>query len=390
MGPTILLSAGEPSGDLHGAAVARALRARWPEARLYGLGGPLMAAAGVELLADFHDLAVMGFAEVASRIPFFLRLLRRLKSEMRSRGTRLVVPIDYPGFNMRLARAARSQGTPVLYYIAPQVWAWHRSRIRQLARLADRLAVILPFEEPIFREAGAQVRFVGHPLLDEQSEPASPDRFRAELGLGDGPILAVFPGSRRQEVAKHLELFSEAATRLRSARPHIQAVIARSGAVPAELYSGADFPHTMDGRALLAHAQAALVKSGTTTLEAALMGTPMVIAYRTSALTFALAKRLVRVEHIGLVNLVAGRRLVPEFVQDEATAGALVEAVSPFLSESPARRQVVQGLAEVRAALRAHDVGGSTAERVAALADELLVGARGARASAGGHSGASE
>ncbi len=374
VGPTILLSAGEPSGDLHGAALARALTARWPQARLYGLGGPLMAAAGVELLADFDDLAVMGFAEVAARVPFFLRLLRRVRDTLPARGTRLVVPIDYPGFNLRLAKAARAHGVPVLYYIAPQVWAWHRSRIRQLARVADRLAVILPFEEPIFREAGAQVRFVGHPLLDAVPAPPAPDRFRQTLGLGDGPILAVFPGSRRQEVAKHLELFAETATRVRAARPHVQPVIARSPSVPAELYRGADFPHATDGRALLAHAQAALVKSGTTTLEAALAGTPMVIAYRTSPLTFALAKRLVRVDHIGLVNLVAGERLVPEFVQHDARPGALVEAVSPFLAAGPARQAVASGLARVREALRApaDARGATTAERVAGLAAELL------------------
>ncbi len=374
MGPTILLSAGEPSGDLHGAALAGALKARWPEAQLYGLGGPLMAAAGVELLADFDDLAVMGFAEVATRVPFFLRLLRRVRDTLRARGTRLVIPIDYPGFNMRLAKAARAQGVPVLYYIAPQVWAWHRGRIRHLARAADRLAVILPFEEPLFREAGARVQFVGHPLLDTLPATATAETFRRTLGLTDGPILAVFPGSRRQEVGKHVELFAEAARRIRAARPHVQPVIARSPAVPAAMYAGAPFPQTTDGRALLAHARAALVKSGTTTLEAALAGTPMVIAYRTSSLTFALAKRLVRVDHIGLVNLVAGTRLVPEFVQHEASPGALVEAVAPFLSEGPARAAVVSGLAQVREALHApaDAKGGTTAERVAGLAAELL------------------
>ena len=375
MGPTILLSAGEPSGDLHGAALARALRARWPQARLYGLGGPLMAAAGVELLADFHDLAVMGFAEVAGRIPFFLRLLRRVRGELRARGTALVVPIDYPGFNMRLAKAARAEAVPVLYYIAPQVWAWHRSRIRQLARLADRLAVILPFEEVIFREAGANVRFVGHPLLDA-SPPPSRERVRQERGVADGPVLAIFPGSRRQEVAKHLGLFAEAAERVRAAAPDVQPIVARSPAVPAAMYAGAPFEQTTDGRALLARARAALVKSGTTTLEAALAGTPMVIAYRTSSLTFALAKRLVRVEHIGLVNLVAGVRLVPEFVQHEARPGALAEAVRPFLAPGPARDAVVNGLARVREALRAPagpaGAPTTTAERVTALAGELL------------------
>lgn len=374
--PTILLSAGEPSGDLHGAALARALRSRWPEARLFGLGGPRMAAAGVELLADFQQLAVMGFAEIVSRLPFFLRLLGRLKAEMAARRADLVIPIDYPGFNMRLARAARAQARPVLYYIAPQVWAWHRARMRQLAGLANRLAVILPFEEQLFREAGAAVRFVGHPLLDAAPEPSGAEAFRARLGLGDGPVLALFPGSRPQEVAHHLALFAEAGLRLRAARPHVQPVIARSPAVPAAAYHDAPFPETTEARALLKHAQAALVKSGTTTLEAALAGTPMVVVYRTSALTFALARRLVSVDHIGLVNLVAGQRLVPEFVQYEATPGALVEAVSPLLTEgSTARAKVLAGLAQVRAALRATDGGdGTTADRVASLAAELLDG----------------
>ncbi len=332
-----------------------------------------MAAEGVELLADFHDLAVMGFAEVATRIPFFLKLLGRLKRELRARGTALVLPIDYPGFNLRLAKAARAQGTRVLYYIAPQVWAWHRSRIGPLARAADRLAVILPFEEPIFRQAGANVHFVGHPLLDRPPEPAG-DEFRRALGFGEGPILALFPGSRRQEVRKHLDIFVETAVRIRSARPHVQPVVARSPSVPAEMFDGTPFPLTADTRSLLGVARAALVKSGTTTLEAALAGTPMVIAYRTSALTFALARRLVRVEHIGLVNLVAGERLVPEFVQDEATPGALVEALSPFLADgSPARERVVGGLARVRTALHAPgDGAASTADRVAALAAELV------------------
>ncbi|MGH7556164.1 MAG: lipid-A-disaccharide synthase, partial [Longimicrobiales bacterium] len=165
-GPRILLSAGEPSGDLHGAALARALLSRWPDAELYGLGGPLMASAGVRLLASLDQLAVMGLVEVASRIPFFLGLLRRVRRELVSAPPDLVIPIDYPGFNIRLARAAKARDVPVLYYIAPQVWAWHGSRVRQLAQYTDRMAVILPFEEAMFREAGADATFVGHPLLD--------------------------------------------------------------------------------------------------------------------------------------------------------------------------------------------------------------------------------
>lgn len=373
--PTILLSAGEPSGDLHGAAVARELKRRWPSARMFGLGGPRMAEEGVELLADLRDLAVMGFAEVAGRLPFFFKLFRRLRDEMAARGADLVLPIDYPGFNLRLAGAARASGIPVLYYIAPQVWAWHRSRIRRLAEETDRLAVVLPFEEPIFREAGARVRFVGHPLLDAAPQVIGREEFCAAHGLDpERPMLALFPGSRAQEVARHLETFVEAAELLRRRRPELQPVIASSGAVAAHAYDRTLFPKTNDSRALLAHATAALVKSGTTTLEAALAGTPMVIAYRTSRLTYALAKRLVRVDHIGLVNLVAGERLVPEFIQDEATPAALADALDPLLDPgSPRRGSVVAGLERVRAALAPTDGRPpGAAARVAELAEELL------------------
>jgi lipid-A-disaccharide synthase len=192
--PTILLSAGEASGDLHGAALARALLQRWPAARLYGLGGPLMQQAGVELLAHTDELAVMGFAEVIRHLPYFMRLMRRVEASFAERHPALVIPIDYPGFNLRLARRARARGVPVLYYIAPQVWAWHRSRIHQLARVADRLAVILPFEEELFRSAGAAAHFVGHPLLDLQPPRSTRAGFlngRADLCPGAGAVSRV-------------------------------------------------------------------------------------------------------------------------------------------------------------------------------------------------------
>jgi lipid-A-disaccharide synthase len=372
--PRILLSAGEPSGDLHGAAVARALRERWPKADLYGLGGPRMQAEGVRLLAHVDELAVMGFAEVAGRLPYFLRLLRQIRGELRSKPPDLVVPIDYPGFNVRLARAARARRIPVLYYIAPQVWAWHRSRIHELARVADQLAVILPFEAQLFRDAGAAVDFVGHPLLERA--PPSDDRhtFAGRLGLDpDRPVLALFPGSRRQEVQRHAALFVEAAERVRKSRPEVQPVIATSAAVPASAYASFRVPLTDDGWALLHHARAALVKSGTGTLEAALAGTPLVIAYRMHPLSFALARRLVRVDHIGLVNLVAGKRIAPELVQTEATTERLAAALLPLLDgASPQRQSALQALAEVRGALQPADGASTTSARVAELAARLL------------------
>jgi lipid-A-disaccharide synthase len=375
-GPRILLSAGEPSGDLHGSAVAVALKRLWPDAELYGLGGPLMAAAGVQLLAHVDQLAVMGLAEVAGRIPFFLRLLRELDRRIETDRPDLVIPIDYPGFNLRLARAAKARGVRVLYYIAPQVWAWHRSRARKLAQYTDRMAVILPFEEALFRTAGAAATFVGHPLLDLEPPHRSAEEFCRELGLDpERPIVALFPGSRRQEVHRHLDLFTDAVSIVRTGLPDVQPVIAAASTLGDDAFARAPFPLTREAWELLHHATAALVKSGTTTLQAALTITPMVIAYRMHPLTFAVARRLVRVEHVGLANLVAGERIAPELLQDAATPAALAAALEPLLLPgSEARQRAERGLAQVRGALSASDLPGRTvADRVAALAADLVV-----------------
>jgi lipid-A-disaccharide synthase len=373
-GPKVFLSAGEPSGDLHGGAVARALKQRWPDAKLYGLGGPHLAASGMELLAHVDDLAVMGFSEVASRLPFFLQLLRRVRRRLHQDPPDLVIPIDYPGFNFRLCRAAREIRRPVLYYIAPQVWAWHRKRARTLATLVDRLAVILPFEESLFAAHGARTVFVGHPLLDAEPTPAPRQQFCAALGLDPSrPILALFPGSRVQEVERHLDVFVEAAREAARYHADVQTVVAAGSAIPSAMYAALPFPRTPDAWELLHHANAAIVKSGTSTLQAALARTPMVVAYRMSGLSFAVARRLVRVSHVGLVNLVAGDRVVPELLQDEATPVALCEAILPFLDANhPARLRAIQDLERVRQKLSPQGHHGSVADRVADLAGELL------------------
>jgi lipid-A-disaccharide synthase len=371
--PTILLSAGEPSGDLHGAALARALRARWPGAELYGLGGPLMQEAGVELLAHTDELAVMGFAEVFRHLPYFIRLMRRVRATLRERRPALVIPIDYPGFNLRLAKAARAERIPVLYYIAPQVWAWHRSRMHDLAGVADRLAVILPFEERLFRDAGADVHFVGHPLLDLAPARLARGEFCARHGLdAERPLLALFPGSRRQEVERHLLLFAGAAARVRQARPDVQAIIAASPAVPAERYVSVALPRSDDSWELLHHADTALVKSGTSTLQAALTITPLVVAYRMHPLSYALARRLVKVPHVALVNLVAEARVAPELIQEQATPEALAAELLRLLPGAPGHDAACAALAAVRARLAPPGGAGTAADRVSALAAELV------------------
>jgi lipid-A-disaccharide synthase len=369
--PVIFIAAGEESGDLHGAALARALTARFPGARLIGLGGGRMEAAGVELLAGLQELAVMGFVEVIRHLPFFLELKQKVFAALERERVDLVIPIDYPGFNLRLARHARGRGIPVLYYIAPQVWAWHKSRVRDLARDADEVAVVLPFEEPFLRAAGVNAKFVGHPLLDRPAPELSREGWADANGLDPArPILALFPGSRAQEVRRHLELFSAAAALVVARAPGVQPVIAMAKGIDREVYGGARWPLVEStGGMLLQYATAALVKSGTTTLEAGIAATPMVVAYRMAPLSYALARQVVKVPHIALANLIAERRVAPEFVQDQATPGALADALLPLLDlASSERAAMVQGLAAIRGKLG----GPGASARVAEIAGQLL------------------
>ena len=364
----ILLVAGEASGDLHAGILAEALRRRRPDLALVGTGGPRMAAAGVEMLEQIEG--VVGFVEVIRHVPAHLRLLRRLTARLRSGRVGLVILIDYPGFNLRVAAAARAAGVPVLYYITPQVWAWKRGRVRTMAEVITKAACILPFEPPMLREAGIDATFVGHPLLDRALALPTRAEARARLGLdGAGEVLALFPGSRAVEIRRHLADFVAVARRLEALRPGLRVILSaaptvalRDDEVPFPVIRAASFD-------VLRAADVALCKSGTTTLEAAVADCPCAIVYRTSALSYAIARRLVHIPHIGLLNIVAGREVAPEFVQDAFRPERVADALAPlFAADGAERRAMLAGLAEVRAELGT----AGASERVAEMAAGMV------------------
>ncbi len=365
--PRIYVSAGEPSGDAHAAAVVAALRRRLPEARFEAFGGPVLEAAGARVLDRMERFSVVGFVEALRKIPAHVRLLGRVRRALEAGSYDLVILVDYPGYHLRVAAAAAAAGVPVLYYIAPQMWAWGSHRVPRL-RSVRRLAVILPFEQAFFRERGIPATFVGHPLRDR---PPSPPREEARRALGlepARPVLGLFPGSRGQEIGRLWEAFRDAAASVVARRPETQVVVA--GVLEARYPApGSTRIHTGDPLLVFAAADAGLCKSGTTTLEAALADVPMVIAYRLNPLSFAIAMRLLRVPRVGLVNLIAGSEVAPEFLQRAATPRALADAVFPLLDrESAAARRQREGLALVRERLGPP----GAAERVATLAMEIV------------------
>lgn len=347
--PEILFVVGEASGDLHAGKVAEVLRTLAPELAMVGIGGGHMRTAGVEIIEDVENLAVMGFAEVVRHIPKHYALLGRLRERIQSGRVALVVLLDYPGFNLKVAAVAKAAGVPVLYYITPQVWAWGAGRLPTLARVVTKAASILPFEEGLLRRHGVDATFVGHPLLDRAQSLPTPAAARAALGLpADGPILAVFPGSRRAELARHLKPFIQTASLLQARIPGLHVVVS---VAPTVQISAADCPFPLVHGAsfnVLRAATAGLLKSGTTTLEAAVAGLPHVIGYRTSAITYAIARRVVKIPHIGLVNVVAHREVSREFVQDAFQPSRVADALMPLLDvQSAERAQAEAGLSEV-------------------------------------------
>lgn len=366
--PRIFISAGEPSGDLHAAGVVRALKARYPEATIEALGGQQMELAGATVRYRMEGLAAFGLVEVVTKIRAHYRLLKALQKDFKNGRFDLVILVDYPGFHVRVAEAAHAAGTKVLYYIAPQLWAWRPGRARRLAAAVDRLAVVLPFEQMFFGGLGLRSEYVGHPLVDRGPWPTR-EQARAQLGIkGTDRVLGIFPGSRVQEIRRLWQPFRDAALALLKEGSCDRVLVAGipNGIYPdpgpIEIVRGDPVP-------LFAAVNVALAKSGTTTLEAALADTPMVVAYKVHPVTYAMFQRVRTVRWISLVNLVAGREVVPEILQDRATARALMSAVRPLLRPNdPGTIAQREGLALVRE--RLGEAGATT--RVVALASELL------------------
>ena len=355
----VLISAGEASSDMYAARLATALRER-TGASFFGMGGPRMAAAGVELIADYHEVAVVGIAEVVHKIPSVIRVQRRLAREAARRQAVLAILVDSPGTHLGIARRLKQTRIPVGYFIGPQIWAWRSGRVRIVKRRVRQMVVIFPFEEKIYRDAGVPVEFVGHPLVDVVRPTMSRSEFATRHGLDPTrPIVAILPGSRGNEIRQNYPRILQACERLAQATNHgraIQFVHAVAPNLNPERF--APFASTIPIKRVegatydaLAAADCAIVASGTATVEAALLGTPMVVVYRVTPVTALILRHMIRTPFIAMVNLIAGRAVVPELIQDKFTPAAVEQEVRRLIESPEERDQMKRGLAEVRAKL---------------------------------------
>ena len=377
----ILVVAGEASGDQHAAALVKELRHLRPELRFFGMGGAHLEAAGLERLYDARQISVMGLTEVLPKIPRILSVLRGLARAASERQPALAILVDVPDFNLRLARRLKRSGIRVAYYVSPMLWAWRPRRVKQIARDVDRMLCILPFEERWYREHGVAARYVGNPLLDRVPEPAPAESFRRALGLDPlRPTLALLPGSRLAEIRRHLRPMVEAAQLIAHEYPPLQIVVPIAPDIPRHLveapFAGKAlstlFIHERVPEAVGA-SDVAIVASGTATLEAGLMERPLVVVYRVSAPTWLVGRAMVKVSHVALVNLLSGRRVVPELLQREMTPSRMAAEVRRMWS-GPTRDTVVRGLADLRRHLGERGASRRAAEAVLELLDQTHAG----------------
>lgn len=383
--PVIFLSAGEASGEHYGALLIEELKTRLPAARFFGMGGERMEALGCERIVKSEDVAVMGITEVVRHLPRIYREYRKLRNCIRSRRPSIAVLIDFPDIHLKLAEELHRLGIPVIFFVSPQLWAWKKRRIRSVQRYVDRMLVIFPFEEPFYRERGVDAIYVGHPLADLPLPETSRIEFAALHGLNpESTWIGLLPGSRAREIRLNLpEMLASA--RLLSARfpglqfllplaptltaPHRQAVRDMLG----EHASKISVHPIEDARGALRYARASVVASGTATVDAALMGNPFVVVYRVSPLTYAIAKRVVSVPHVAMVNLIAEKRIVPELIQHDFTAENILQYLALLLPDGEPRYGMIRALQQVADTLSESRTLGETAiSRVAAIVLEAL------------------
>lgn len=379
-GHEVMIVAGEASGDMHGANLVRAMRQRAPHLRFCGMGGTELAQAGVELLCDAAKLAVVGAVEVLSHLGDILSARRVLIERLRNHRPALLILIDYPDFNLLLARKAKQIGIPVFYYISPQVWAWRSGRVRTIKRLIDRVAVILPFEQAFYARHDMHVDFVGHPLMDSVRPGLSPDQFKAQHNIDPArPVIGLLPGSRRKEVAALLPDFLAAAGLIAASLPQATFLLPQAPTVTLALleeHGLAAWQQQLDIRvitddrySMMAACDAAVAASGTVILELAILGTPTVATYRTSPHTYWLGRLLIRnLRYFTLVNLIGERAILPELLQDAVTPERMAQEVTTLLNDRQARAEMLAGMAEVRQRLG----GTGASDRAAAIALSLL------------------
>lgn len=371
-----MIVAGEASGDIYGADLVCEAHRLDPELHFLGIGGRRMREAGVETLVDSADMAVVGLVEVLKHFDVISAAFLKLKKILREDPPALLILIDYPGFNLRLAKVARRAGVKVLYYVSPQIWAWRRGRVKKIARLVDHMAVILPFEAAFYERAGVPVTFVGHPLLDMVQVSMSREQAAASFGLDPTRrIVGLFPGSRKNEIERLLPVIIDSARVLEKQLPGIQFVVPiastlnQADLAPHFLAAGIDVTFTHERiHDLIRACDAVISVSGTVTLEVALIGTPMVIIYKLSPLTYLLAKRLVKIEHIGLCNIIAGETVVRELIQHEANPTLIAAEMEKILGDESYASEIRQKLSAVRSQLKR---GGASAN-VARLALSVM------------------
>jgi len=376
-----MIIAGDPSGDIHASFVVKALRERMTDCEVFGIGGDSMVAAGFQSLIPMEKMAVMGFVEVVTHLKFFIDVNKRLLKELEQRKPRVIVLVDYPGFNIRFAQRIRKHFATggyrpkLLYYISPQVWAWKPDRVKILAQVMDFMAVVFPFEVPLYQEAGLAVDFVGHPLLDQPPPRSKAELFEAAGLSQNQTIVALLPGSRLQEVERHLPIFIEGWHALHAEHLELSALVAASNNVPLEICYRivGDRKHVvvLQGwtREIMVHSRAACVVSGTATLETALFSTPSVIAFKTSPLTYRIAKKVVRVPYIGMVNILAGERIVEELIQSDVTPERVRNELEKLLFQEEFRANMISKLQKIRTLLGNPGAGNRVADKIVELAN---------------------